>query len=283
MRKISSQGFSVIEALIIIIVIGALSVLVYRIVGSKKQTETTSKSATSVQDSENAQPAVAVDVTWQWNGQTWDPSSTPPACPSPVKFTVAPSDLSLATSVLYPGQTRGNYKPHGGIGFSGATNNIEVKAIMDGDVTSGSRYIEAGETQYLFWIENDCGIAYRFDHLLTLSPTMQAIADTLPEAKLDDSRTTNFDKPVRLKTGDTIATAVGFPKTKNVAYDLGVYDLRKPNASATPVYITAHQFEASQAAYALCWFDMFSDSDSARLLSLPSRDQKNGKTSDYCK
>jgi hypothetical protein len=219
------------------------------------------------------------------NGSEWAPSGKAPDCPDPLKFNNAPSDLSLANSVLYPGQVRGgNYKPHGGIGFPATTNSIEVKAIMDGDVTSGSRYIESGEVQYLFWIENDCGIAYRFDHILTPSATMKPIVDQLPAAKENDSRTTNFEKPLKLKAGDIVATAVGFSKSpKNVSYDLGVYDLRKQNSAATPEFKAKHQNVLAQAAYAVCWFDMFSSQDTATLKSLPSRDQSMGKTSDYCK
>ena len=42
-------------------------------------------------------------------------SGTPPACPQQPML-ATPVDLSLATSILYPGQVRGNaFKPHGGL------------------------------------------------------------------------------------------------------------------------------------------------------------------------
>ena len=155
---------------------------------------------------------------------------------------------------------------------------------MDGVVASGARYIEMGETQYMFTIVNDCGIAYRYDHLLALSPTFQKLADALPAAKENDSRTTNFNNATVIKAGEEVATAVGFSKTRNVSFDLGVYDYRQRNQAAQSAsYVTTHQNFLSQAGYALCWLDMFSTSDSAILTSLPGGDGTAGKTSDYCK
>jgi len=224
-------------------------------------------------------------VTWSFNGTAWEASGKPPACSSPIRFSQAPSDLSKATAVLYPGQTRGgNYKPHGGLRYPDGQNNVTVKAIYDGRVTEGARYIEAGEVQYLFTIVNDCGIAYRFDHLQTLSPKFQAMADKLPAAQPNESRTTRFDDPLEVKAGEIVATAVGFPKMRNASYDLGVYDLRSTNQAAQSAeYRAKHQPWLNQAAYAVCWIDMFSASDNAILASLPGGDMVSGKQSDYCK
>ncbi len=284
MKKLNQEGAHHIIVLLAVVVVAVVGLAGWRVLSTdKKNDDVKIINDGSSNKTENSESETV--VTWQWNGKEWASTAEPPKCEEPVKFSVAPSELSKATSVLYPGQVRGgNYKPHGGLGFAGTTNDIEVKAIMDGNVTSGVRYIEAGETQYMFWIENPCGIAYRFDHLLTLSPEFQKIADALPEAKQDDSRTTNLSKPVAVKAGDTVATAVGFKVTKNVAYDLGVYDLRKPNEKGKDQsYRDAHKSELSQAAHALCWLDMFSASDSAKLVVLPSRDAGQGKTSDYCK
>ncbi len=56
----------------------------------------------------------ASKVTWTLTQDGWKPSGMLPACPDPlIKF---PVDLSQATSILYPGQYRGqDYKPHGGL------------------------------------------------------------------------------------------------------------------------------------------------------------------------
>src|ERR1043165_5691959 len=63
-------------------------------------------------------PATPKDVEWHLaEGGDWVPSGEPPPCPSPLVLDT-PVDLSLVTSVLYPGQPRGPaFKPHGGFRF----------------------------------------------------------------------------------------------------------------------------------------------------------------------
>ena len=81
------------------------------------------------------------------------------ACPTPLLQT--PVDLSMVTSILYPGQERGgNYKAHGGFGFDNATDNsVTVKIPLSGKITRVVRYKEMGELQYLFEFEGDCGVS----------------------------------------------------------------------------------------------------------------------------
>lgn len=272
--KNTQRGFHIIEILIAIVVIVLLGFVIWRFVISAGQDSQKSQSS----------GAESTAIAWGWNGEEWQAQGQAPDCKDPVKFTTTPADLSKATAVLYPGQTRGQYKPHGGFRFDGAKNDdITVKAIYDGYLTSGARYIEAGEVQYVLTFVNNCGIAYRLDHLATLAPAIQKVADTLPQAKVDDSRTTDFENPILVKTGEDIATAVGFKKTQNVSFDLGVYDYRKQNTAArSQAYKNAHKNELSQAAYAVCWLDMFPVEDSAIIKSLPAGDQAAGKTSDYC-
>lgn len=283
--KLNNSGFHVLELLIVLIVIGIIAFVGFKVFNKKEVKTSNSNTNTTTDKNEKNTEKHDNFILWSWNGDKWAAEGKAPECPEPLKFKTAPSDLSKAISVLYPGQTRGgNFKPHGGLGFSNETNNIEVKAIMDAYVTEGVRYIESGEVQYMFWFQNSCGVAYRFDHLLTLSSRLQEIANKLPEAKVDDSRTTRLDNPVKINEGDVVASSVGFAKTKNVSYDLGVYDLRKRNEAASKEdYLNKHKMFLSQAGHAVCWLGMFSDADSARLISLPSRDMSMGKTSDYCK
>lgn len=205
---------------------------------------------------------------------------------------LSPVDVTKVTSVLYPGQVRGgDYKPHGGFRVDNATDNlIDVLAPIDAKVALGSRYIEQGELQYLFEFENTCGLKYRFDHLKTLSTKLQAIADKLPEAKVDDSRTTTIREDISVKAGEIVATAVGFEKSPdnstrpNVAFDFGLYDTRKKNESSQdPSWVTAHSEDGDQAIYAVCWLDWLPDADAATLKTLPGADAQSGKMSDYCK
>lgn len=221
-------------------------------------------------------------VSWSFNGTTWTASGSPPACPEPL-LAISPVDVAKVTSILYPGQTRGgDYKAHGGFRFDAQQNtDVTVTAPLDAVIDSASRYIESGETQYLITFIHPCGMMYRFDHLLTLSPAMQAIADTLPVAKVNDSRTTFIISGASVKVGDTIATAVGFKQTSNFAVDFGLYDLRNKNvAAANTAYASSHR--ADQAHHALCWLNLLPAADAAKVKTLSGGDQTSGKTSDYC-
>lgn len=200
------------------------------------------------------------------------------ACPTQPMM-ISPADVTLATSVLYPGQTRGgDYKAHGGLRFDNSQDNkVTVKAPMDAKLTIGSRYIEQGEVQILLEFSNACGVKYRFDHLLTLTDKFQKAVDaSLPPAKLDDSRTSNFKPVVDVTQGETVATAVGSTKTSNAGFDFGVYDMRKENGT--------NPSGSDLARHGVCWLnDWLPATDSAKLLTLPGGDSINGKTSDYCK
>ena len=191
---------------------------------------------------------------------------------------VSRADLSLATSVLYPGQLRGNdYKAHGGLRFDNSQGHeITVKVPLEAKLTSGSRYIEQGEIQYLLEFTTACGIKYRFDHLLTLTDKFQKAVDgSLPAAKPDDSRTSDFKPAVDVLKAELVATAVGFAKTGNVGFDFGVYDMRKDNGTGG---------STDPARHGVCWLrDWLPPADSAILAALPGGDSKKGKTSDYCK
>ena len=194
-----------------------------------------------------------------------------PACPDPLVLQT-PVDLSKVTSILYPGQERGgDFKPHGGFRFDNAKNNdIEVRIPMDAYITDGVRYIEMEEVQYMFDFQNDCGVRYRFDHLLVLSPKLAEIAEGLPEAKVDDSRTTHINKQIKVTANEVIATAVGLRNNNNVFVDFGVYDMRG-------------KIFSSPRDNAVCWFDLLPPEDSAKVKSLPPGDFISGSKSTLCK
>ena len=201
------------------------------------------------------------------------------SCPTPLLQT--PVDLSKVTSILYPGQERGgNYKAHGGFGFDKATDNLVTVTIpLNGKVNRVVRYREMGEIQYLFEFDGDCGVSFRFDHLRKLTPKFEAIVNAFPIK--EDTRTDLVRPPVAVKVGEVIATEVGF--LNNVSVDFGVYDMRQKNeASKDPAWASAHsQYPAD--SYGICWLNSLPQADSAAVKLLPSRDAKNGKTSDYCK
>ncbi len=224
-------------------------------------------------------------VRWQQTGNGWEAMGTPPACPNPVVFQ-PPADLNLATGILYPGQKRGgNYKPHGGFRFDNQKDNkIQVTAPMDAALVRGSRYLVDGELQYTFDFIAPCGLMYRLGHFLKLTPKFQAIADKFPAASEGDSRTERVEPQVRVSAGEVIATEVGITKpTANTFFDWGVYDLRQKNKiSSDPAWAKEHADDHELAPYAVCWFDMLSAEDEAKVRSLPAGDPTSGKKSDYC-
>lgn len=235
-------------------------------------------------DPDGAGPALIGTVRWAFDGDAWQASGTPPECPSPLTFTT-PADFSRATSVLYPGQIRGNaYRPHGGLRFDapGETGHVAVVAPMDGSVYRGARYLERGELQYTFDLVHDCGIMHRFDHLRDLAPLLQQLADLFPPAREGDSRTTPVAGGRIVRAGERLAAGVGGPATRNIFFDWGVYDLRRRNdASRNAAWLVAHPGEF--APYAICWFDNLPPVDAALVRSLPPGSSESGAFSDYCR
>lgn len=221
-------------------------------------------------------------VTWQHDGIRWSSSSPPPGCQEPLILPV-PSFLSRATSVLYPGQLRGNdYKPHGGLRFDGQGqgHDIAIVAPMDATLFRGSRHLEGGIIQYTFDFINPCGIMYRLDHLLDLSQRFAALADTLPLGGEGQSQSTNFPPGLTVKAGESIATAIGLPPS-NVFFDWCVYDLRSINAASNDAAWLA-QHPGEMAPHAICWLEFLSPSNTAIVTALPPSDSVSGATSDYC-
>lgn len=221
---------------------------------------------------------------WTFTGNDWQSSGNPPECANPLSLK-SPVDVTKATAILYPGQTRGgNYKTHGGFRLAETTNSASVKIPLAANLVKASRYIEQGELQYFFVFINECGLMYRLDHLQTLTAKFQAIAEALPPAKVDDSRTTNISPPVSVVAGEEIATAVGFIKTQNSSFDFGVNDLRQKNGvTPNPAWADAFAQDKEYAPYGICWFDLLPDADAAIVKTLPAGDGQSGKTSDYCK
>ncbi|MBI5045323.1 MAG: hypothetical protein HZC02_05365 [Candidatus Levybacteria bacterium] len=232
----------------------------------------------------------SAEVSWQFGDGKWSASGNPPECPSPLTFP-APVDISLVSGILYPGQERGSdYKPHGGFRFDNRDNNIQVRAIMDGYILKASRYEDfGGEIQNFLFYVNDCGIMVMHDHLLILSPKLQAVFDKLPLNKNGDSRTTYISPKVYIKKGEVLALKIGYEKfpggykNKNVFVDFGLYDLRKTNGiDYNSLFLAKHPNINEYGKYAVCWFDYLSIEDEATVRNLPASGNE-GKMSDYCK
>lgn len=287
-HKRNQRGFHHIPILLFILVIVAIGLIGYKVVKSHHSTinNSTQPSVNKVaKQTQNTGSQTKTKVLWQrGEGGVWHATSTPPACPAqPMMAT--PVDLSLATSIIYPGQVRGNaFKPHGGFRFDNQPNNdIKVTVPMDAQVLRGAKgnFPDAGEVQYSFEFMAPCGIWYSFGHLHTLSPQFLAYADKLPVIS-DFSQQQLYDIPGNpsVKKGDVIATQVGIIHTKNVSTELVVEDVRQPNGKTIrPAWAQyADQFDK----YGVCWLDWFPPADAALAHSLPGGDSVAGKQSDYC-
>lgn len=272
-RKSRQAGFTIIEVIVILVVIGLL-VAVGWAVFFRGKTSTGTNSSQSL-------------VEWGFDGNEWKPNGTVAACENPLTIG-APMDVTKATAVLLPGEVRGgDFKPHGGMSADPSTDNkIDISTVRDAYLYRGARYtVEGGQTQYLFDFMDSCGVMFRFDHLATLTSTFAKYADQLPASKPDDSRTTVFSEHPFFAKGTLLATEVGIKKDKNVFFDLGVYDLRHRNAaSKTDLYKTnkLRIDDKEQSFYALCWFDLLPTHERTIVRALPSRNGEPWQASDYC-
>jgi hypothetical protein len=288
----NKNGFTVVEALILVMILGGIGFVGYKVFSKHddKQAQFNASKQNSVKF------AGDLPVVWTYNNQTnkwFVQSGTAPKCKDPLKFDNSPIDISKASAVLLPGQYRGfNYKPHGGFGLVASTKGqTEVKMPMDGRIVGLTRYLESPDKalQYIVTFENDCGIAIKFDHLNTLSPRLQAVAETMPEAKLDDTRSdpNNKPKPELFKAGEVIATVVGHPNIGNYGFDFGITDYRQANEiSKNSAWTALHQQFPASEWYGVCWFDMLPDADASVVKEMSLRvvnPNKPNVVSDYCK
>ncbi|MEK7540440.1 MAG: hypothetical protein AAB558_04295 [Patescibacteria group bacterium] len=233
---------------------------------------------------QNNSPETSSAPTWNFDETKWRAVGEVPDCPEPLQIE-SPTDISQATSILYPGQTRGgNYKPHGGFRFDGLENDqVSVLAPFDAYVVDGARYLAEGEFQYTFDFIAPCGLMYRIGHLYTLTPEFQALAEQFTPAQEGQSQTQFIEPPVLVTAGTTIATAVGVTANTNTFFDFGVYDLRQKNAaSKNSTWAAEHTDDNILAPYAICWFDLLPTPDAKQVWSLPPGDPTSGTNSDYC-
>lgn len=280
MRK--QDGFHVLLLGVIIIAIaiaGVLGVILYK--NFTKNTNTTTMNA-------NTDTAVR----WEYNQQENEwfvAQGTAPACKEPFVFDHTPVDLHNVNNVGFPGTYRGkDYKVHGT--FALGESSI-VKLPAEATLSGMVRYLEGNpaELQYKVNFEMDCGISFYFDHLYALSPQLQALADTLPEPRLNDTRVNPNEAPPRIimRAGDIVATATGSHQLQRYGIDFGVIDYRKPNAiSHNQKWATLHDNFKATEWYGVCWFAMLPGDDAEKAKQLSAVQFDTNRTaklvSDYC-
>ncbi|OGL30909.1 hypothetical protein A3F37_00510 [Candidatus Saccharibacteria bacterium RIFCSPHIGHO2_12_FULL_41_12] len=271
-KQTHESGFAHLFLIIIVLaVVAGVGFAGFNVYKSKDKSSQSSQPTSS--ESKNSDP-----VKWAFNEkelQWFTQSGKPTKCKNPFIFDQTPVDIAQVTSLLMPGSYRGyNYKPHGGFRIDNSPDGkVEVKMPIDATLVSLTRYYEGNPStlQYLLTFETDCGIAFRFDHLYTLAPAFQKIADTTPEPKKDDTRT-DPNLPfarTKFKSGDVVATAIGFPATKNFGFDFGVYDYRSRNEiSKNSKWAGIHNQYQSHEWFASCWFGMFPSNDANKIKAL---------------
>ena len=282
---ISSQsGLAHILIIAVVLVLAVVGFVGWRVMNNAGKNRDTQSEPTATNSSQATSNDTPSGLIWQQVEGGWRSTKTPPACPEQ-PLMKSPADLSKATAVLYPGQTRGgNYKPHGGFRFDNSSNaDVKVTAPIDGFIVRGGRYLAEGEAQYTFDVMNNCGVMYRVGHFRALPDNLQKIADTWPQPQEGDSRTQQVMPAVFVKQGELLAISVGITKTKNTFFDWGVYDYRQTNdASKAASFQKAHSQDKELSWHAVCWFDWLPKNDASKVKSLPPGDPTSGKNSDYC-
>lgn len=272
-KRLSQDGFHTVIILLFLVVIGVIGTVGYVVF-------------------RNAHNKASADVRWNYDttkNEWFVKEGVAPSCKDPYVFEQAPVDLRNATSVGFAGTYRGkSYKVHGTFGL---TNSSQVVLPADATLSGLTRYYEGDplELQYLVSFETDCGIAFYFDHLHTLSPELQVLAKQTPDPKENDTRTSPDDAPPRIKmqAGDIVATETGAHQSQRYGIDFGVVDYRKRNTiSKNSAWVSMHNSYASSEWFGVCWFDMLPDgnAEKAKELSLVQIDTRRTAkhVSDYC-
>ena len=290
-KKLSQDGFHIIELAIVVAVLAIIGFVGLKVLHKDKAANTDQSAVTSgASNTGNAQA-----VQWAFNSEQlkwFTQTGTATRCADPFVFDASPVDLSKIMVIGIPGAYRGyNYKPHGGMRrIDMESGKIVSKRPTDATLTGITRYFEGNpaELQYLLTFETDCGIAFRFDHIYSLTPAFQAIAETTPEPKKDDT-SGNPNAPftrTKFTAGDVVATAVGFPRIKNFGFDFGVYAYRKRNTiSKNKTWAAIHTTYQATEWFGACWPDMLPAPDKARAKELSLvviNPAKPNLISDYC-
>jgi|GEM_PF-2759338 len=218
----------------------------------------------------------------------WAREGTPPACPDPLVLP-APVDLNLVTAILYPGQVRGDgpkdFKPHGGFILKPEGKKVDLRAPMDGYLTSVAKFTDEFGLHYGLTFQHPCGIQFGGGHFGVLPPDIQAVVDKIPLKAYGDSRNEQVIPPYFVKKGQVVVTGLQEKAhPERPGFDWGVSDLRQTNqASQDPQFRELYGYAPWNTYYGVCWFDLLPQEEETRVRSFPGGDGKEGKNSEYCK
>lgn len=216
----------------------------------------------------------AAHTRWEYDGSslTWQADGPePPACPARL-LAHSPVDTSLASAVSLPGQYRGGaYLSYGGFRFDGQPEPIEVSLPFDARLYSVTR--ESGTTpRYGLTFQHDCGYLLQFGGLTGLSAALEAAVGSADQTD---------GTPLAHQPPSKAGTAVGSVDT---SVDIGLYDLRRPNASSKRSdWAAVHRAGSSRTYHGVCWLTMLPARDAATAKRLMARLPADvGGASDYC-
>lgn len=270
------KGFSVVELLIILVVIGVVALVGLKVLNQNKG------SGRNISEEAKNYPRVF------WIDDLkggWTPTREAPGCSAQV-LEMSPVDTTKVTDWGFPGQWRGEfYKPHGLFAlYRNNSSDIEVRLPLDSSLMGVTKYKEAPENdpQYLMEFQHECGMMIRFDHLNALAGDFKQY-ESLPTQ--NDTRGQPNETPLGyFEAGTLVATGAGLNKnTKGGGFDFGVYDLREPNEiSKNAEWAALHKVEESHTFFARCWLEYLPKADFDRLMKIPPLYTDDRAASDYC-
>lgn len=222
-------------------------------------------------------------------GWYWAREGEPPACPPEPLVLPAPVDLNLVTAILYPGQVRGDgpkdFKPHGGFTLKPEGIAVELRAPMDGYLTSVAKFTDEFGLHYGLGFVHPCGILWGGGHFGKLPPDIETAIEKIPLKGYKDSPTEQLIPPYFVKKGQVIVT--GLQEKANPerpGFDWGVADYRQPNAASKDSRFRELYGSAPwNTYYGVCWLDHLPPEQESIVRSFPGGDGKQGKNSEYCK
>ena len=181
-----------------------------------------------------------------------------------VRFTAAPTDLSLIKVIVPPGSPSGGTIAghsylHSKAGADDETIRIPVYAPADSILSSMSYYISNGGDKNFYFLTFDmsCEISYKFDHLVELAPTIDEVA---PGTAVESSATNSVDPPITFEAGELI----GY--TDGGTWDFGAFDTTHVNQFANQERYSRTRF--SQAVHEICPYDYYDDSLKSQFYAL---------------
>lgn len=262
-------------------------------VGGSEKPKASVQTPPPIQKKAQETPRVETRPFWEYNpskpdlGWYWAREGAPPACPESLVLE-SPVDANLVTAILYPGQVRGNgpndFKPHGGFMLK-PNSLIELRAPMDGYLTSVARFTDEFGYHISLTFQNPCGIQFGGGHWGAVPPDIQAVIEKVPMRAYGDSVTQPIIPPYFVKKGQVIVTGLQEKAhPERPGFDWGVADYRQPNsASKDPRFRELYGYAPWNTYYGVCWLDLLPVDQKMLLKSLPGGDGKQGKNSEYCK